>query len=117
MASTILKGESDSLLKFNPFCFWDIPSLLQNLTYKIMGYFNSFYIGNTLLVLVYPIHRLLYNINSMSLYKKDTFGFTYENSIIYMMLTLLTLNYIRSYSMPQFITDTVTDLVMLVCAA
>lgn len=72
-----------------------------------MGYFNSFYIGNALLVLVYPVHRLLYNINSSSLYKKDTFGFTYENSIIYMMLTLLTLNYIRSYSMPQFVTDTV----------
>ena len=67
-----------------------------------MGYFNSYYIINTLLILVYPIHKYL-NLNTFLLSRKDGFGFTYESSIIYTMLIILCLNYIRSYSFPQFV--------------
>ena len=41
-----------------------------------MGYFNAYYILNTLLVLVYPLHKLL-NLNTYFLFKVDGFGFTY----------------------------------------
>lgn len=72
-----------------------------------MGYLNSYYVGNILLVLIYPIHKL-FSLDQSFLQKQDTFGFTYENSILYTTLTLLSLNYIRSYSMPQFVADTVS---------
>lgn len=72
-----------------------------------MGYINSYYVGNVLMVLLYPLHKLISLENSV-LYKQDTFGFTYENSIMYTTITLLALNYIRSYSMPQFVSDAVS---------
>jgi len=72
-----------------------------------MGYINSYYIGNVLLVLLYPLHKI-FSLDGSLLYKQDTFGFTYENSILYTTLTLLALNYIRSYSMPQFVSETVS---------
>lgn len=81
-----------------------------------MGYLNTYYVANILLILLYPIHKFL-NLNSNILNRQDSFGFTYENSIIYTMLTLLSLNYIRSYSLPQFISEAVpyppTQLVLL----
>lgn len=79
-----------------------------------MGYLNSYYIGNVLLVLIYPIHKML-NLNSSILSREDTFGFTYENSILYTTLTLLALNYIRSYSMPQFVSETVPHCLLSCC--
>lgn len=80
-----------------------------------MGYFNSYYIINVLLVLIYPIHKYL-NLNTTLLFSKDSFGFTHENSVIYTMLTILCLNYIRSYSFPQFVSEALVLLkVMTFC--
>ncbi len=72
-----------------------------------MGYLNSYYIGNLIILLIYPVHKLI-KLNTSLLESTDNFGFTYENSIIYTMLVLLTIHYIRSYSLPQFISESVS---------
>lgn len=82
--------------------------ILQLSVCSTMGYFNTYYIVNVLLILLYPAHKYL-NLNTQMLFKKDSFGFTYENSIIYTMLTILCLNYVRSYSFPQFVSEAVNE--------
>jgi hypothetical protein len=65
-----------------------------------LSFFTSWYvIVNSLLVLSYPIMRLFTSVGNRSLRNLDSFGFTYENSIIYSGLAFILVYYLRSASL------------------
>lgn len=66
---------------------------------------SMYFLVNAVLVLAYPILRMLTPAGSRSLKHYDAFGFTYENSIIYTVLALALIAYIRSTSNSQFLLD------------
>lgn len=68
-------------------------------------YFSTYFIANTLLVVSYPLLRLYTEAGERDLRHKDNFGFTYENSILYTVIALACMAYLRSSSTSQFVTD------------
>ena len=69
---------------------------------------STYFLINTALVLLYPYLRLMTSAGKRSLKHEDTFGFTYENSIIYTVLAMGTIAYARSTSNSQFFIDAIT---------
>ena len=73
------------------------------------SFFTSWYfIINFLLVTCYPFLRLFTSVGDRSLRNVDSFGFTYENSIIYAGLSFVAMYYLRSASLREFIIDCLT---------
>ena len=70
--------------------------------------FSTYFFSNVALVIAYPLLRLYTVAGNRSLKHYDSFGFTYENSIIYTVLALATISYIRSTSNIQFFLDSLT---------
>lgn len=69
---------------------------------------STYFIINALLVLAYPYLRLMTKAGDRSLQHQDSFGFTYENSIIYTALAMALIAYSRSTSNSQFFIDAIT---------
>lgn len=68
-------------------------------------YLSSYFITNTLLIFAYPILRLYTSAGKKNLKLHDSFGFTYENSIIYTVLILAIMGYLKSTSLRGFLVD------------
>lgn len=65
-----------------------------------ISFFTSWYfLINATLVLAYPLLRLFTSVGNRSLRMLDSFGLTYENSIIYAGLSFITMYYLRSSSL------------------
>lgn len=74
-----------------------------------LSFFTSWYvIVNYLLILSYPFMRLFTSVGNRDLRKLDSFGFTYENSIIYSGLAFILVYYLRSASLREFLLDCLT---------
>lgn len=74
-----------------------------------LSFFTSWYvIINSLLILSYPFMRLFTSVGNRDLRKLDSFGFTYENSIIYSGLAFILVYYLRSASLREFLLDCLT---------
>lgn len=71
-------------------------------------YLTPYFITNVLLLLAYPILRLYTTAGKKNLKHQDYFGFSYENSIIYTVLILAIMGYVRSTSTRGFIVDVLT---------
>ena len=72
-------------------------------------FFGSAYFAvNLTLVLCYPLLRLFTAVGERSLRNRDSFGFTYENSIMYAGLTFVALYYVRSSSLREFIVNSLS---------
>lgn len=70
------------------------------------SFFTSWYfIVNATLVFAYPLMRLFTPVGDRSLRNVDSFGFTYENSIIYGGLSFVVMYYLRSSSLREFLID------------
>jgi hypothetical protein len=73
------------------------------------AFFSSWYfLVNATLVFSYPLLRLFTSIGQRDLRNRDTWGFTYENSIIYAGLSFIAMYYIRSASLREFFLDCLT---------
>jgi hypothetical protein len=70
--------------------------------------FSLYFFINVSLVLAYPYLRLMTSAGDRPLKHYDSFGFTYENSIIYTGLALAMIAYTRSTSNSQFFIDALT---------
>jgi hypothetical protein len=69
-------------------------------------FFTSWYvIVNTLIIVSYPFLRIFTSVGSRNLRHLDSFGFTYENSIIYSGLAFIGVYYLRSTSLRSFLLD------------
>jgi hypothetical protein len=74
-----------------------------------ISFFTSWYfLINSTLVLAYPIMRLFTSVGDRSLRMQDSFGLTYENSIIYAGLSFVTMYYLRSSSLREFLLNCLT---------
>ena len=69
---------------------------------------STYFFSNIALVIAYPILRLYTQAGNRSLKHEDAYGFTYENSIIYTVLGLAAISYVRSTSNSQFFLDSLT---------
>lgn len=69
---------------------------------------SVYFFVNVFLVIAYPLLRLYTVAGERSLKHEDSFGFTYENSIIYTVLAIVCISYIRSTSNSQFLLDSLT---------
>lgn len=64
------------------------------------SFFTSWYvIVHSLLIIAYPFMRFFTSVGNRDLRTKDSFGFTYENSIIYSGLVFILVYYLRSASL------------------
>ena len=71
-----------------------------------VAFFTSWYfLVNATLVFSYPLLRLFTSVGTRNLRNLDSFGFTYENSIIYAGLSFVTMYYLRSSSLREFFLD------------
>jgi hypothetical protein len=70
--------------------------------------FSLYFIINTALVLAYPYLRIMTSAGDRTLKVEDSFGFTFENSIIYTGLALAMIAYTRSTCNSQFFIDAMT---------
>jgi hypothetical protein len=68
-------------------------------------YTSTYFITNVFMILIYPILRLFTTAGRRDLKHEDTFGFTYENSIIYTVLVMALIAYARSTSLRGFMVD------------
>lgn len=70
------------------------------------AFFTSWYfLANAGLILLYPILRMFTSVGLRDLRHLDSFGFTYENSIIYTGLAFIGMYYLRSSSLREFLLD------------
>ncbi len=69
---------------------------------------SSYVIVNTLLLLSYPFMRIFTSVGNRDLRNLDSFGFTYENSIIYSGLVFVGIYYLRSASLRSFLLDSLS---------
>lgn len=74
-----------------------------------LSFFTSWYvIVNSLLIISYPFMRIFTSVGNRDLRNLDSFGFTYENSIIYSGLVFILVYYLRSASLREFLLDCLT---------
>lgn len=66
---------------------------------------SAYFLVNLALVLSYPVMRLLTSVGNRDLRHLDSFGLTYENSIIYGGFTFVAIYYLRSSSLREFLVD------------
>ena len=69
---------------------------------------SAYFLVNLALVFAYPAMRILTSVGNRDLRHLDSFGLTYENSIIYGGLTFVTIYYLRSSSLREFLVDTLS---------
>lgn len=68
-------------------------------------YLSSYFITNLLLLLTYPVLRIFTTAGKKNLKHQDYFGFTYENSIIYTVLIMAIMGYVRATSLRGFMVE------------
>ena len=68
-------------------------------------YSSSYFIINSAMILSYPLLRLFTSAGGRDLKHEDIFGFTYENSIIYTVLIMILMGYVKSTSLKGFFVD------------
>ena len=71
-------------------------------------YFTPYFIINLLLLVAYPMLRIFTAAGRKNLKHQDYFGFSYENSIIYTVLILAIMGYVRSTSTRGFLVEVLT---------
>lgn len=74
-----------------------------------LNFFTSWYVMlNSLMILSYPFLRIFTDVGQRDIRHLDSFGFTYENSIIYSGLAFIGMYYLRSASLRSFLIDCLT---------
>ena len=67
-------------------------------------YLNAYYISNFLLILVYPMMRWYHFSRQLKkLDWRDEFGFTKENSILFIFSVIMVVKYLKAYTPAWFV--------------
>ena len=65
---------------------------------KLNELFHPYYISNLIIVLIYPITRILKLFRFTKLDQGDELGFTRENSLFYTIMAFIIIKWLKRYS-------------------